>query len=41
MIYASSKDELKKRLVGIATEVQVNDKSGFDMKDVVDRVIKV
>ena len=41
MIYASSKDELKKRLVGIATEVQANDKSGFDMKDVVDRVIKV
>uniref|UniRef100_A0A7S0MAT1 ADF-H domain-containing protein n=1 Tax=Cryptomonas curvata TaxID=233186 RepID=A0A7S0MAT1_9CRYP len=41
MIYASSKDELKKRLVGIATEVQANDKSGFDMKDVVDRVVKV
>ncbi len=41
MIYASSKDELKKRLVGIATEVQANEKSGFDMKDVVDRVIKV
>ncbi len=32
MIYASSMDELKKRLVGIATEVQANDKSGFDMK---------
>ena len=41
MIYASSKDELKKRLVGIATEVQANDKSGFDMKEVVDRVVKV
>jgi hypothetical protein len=41
MIYASSKDELKKRLVGIATEVQANDKSGFDMKEVVERVVKV
>jgi len=41
MIYAASKDELKKRLVGIATEVQANDMSGFDIKDVVDRVSKV
>ena len=41
MIYASSKDELKKRLVGIATEVQANDMSGFDMRDVVERVSKV
>ena len=41
MIYASSKDELKKRLVGVATEVQANDKAGFDMKDVVERVSKV
>ncbi len=41
MIYASSKDELKKRLVGVATEVQANDKAGFDMRDVVERVSKV
>jgi hypothetical protein len=41
MIYASSKDELKKRLVGVATEVQANDMSGFDLADVVERISKV
>lgn len=38
MIYASSKDELKKRLVGVATEVQASDKSDLEYSEVVDRI---
>jgi hypothetical protein len=38
---ASSKEELKKRLIGIATEVQANDKSGYDKKEVVERGVYV
>jgi len=34
MIYASSKDELKKRLVGVATEVQASDKSEMEYSEV-------
>jgi len=34
MIYASSKDELKKRLVGVATEVQASDKSDLEYSEV-------
>ena len=34
MIYASSKDELKKRLVGIATEVQGSDKADVEIGQV-------
>ena len=41
MIYASSKDELKKRLVGVATEVQGSDKSDVDINVVVERVNRV
>uniref|UniRef100_A0A6U2E5J5 ADF-H domain-containing protein n=2 Tax=Hemiselmis andersenii TaxID=464988 RepID=A0A6U2E5J5_HEMAN len=41
MIYASSKDELKKRLVGVATEVQGSDKGDIEMTAVVERVNRV
>mmetsp|Transcript_41178 Transcript_41178/g.84241 ORF Transcript_41178/g.84241 Transcript_41178/m.84241 type:complete len:112 (-) Transcript_41178:2084-2419(-) len=40
MIYASSKDELKKRLVGVACEVQANDRGELEYKEVVDKIIK-
>ncbi len=41
MIYASSKDELKKRLVGVATEVQASDAGDVEINAVVERVNRV
>mmetsp|Transcript_29133 Transcript_29133/g.73834 ORF Transcript_29133/g.73834 Transcript_29133/m.73834 type:complete len:140 (-) Transcript_29133:98-517(-) len=41
MVYASSKDELKKRLVGVATEVQGSDKGDVELTVVVERVNRV
>lgn len=41
MIYASSKDELKKRLVGYAVEVQAADSGDLDMEVVVEKINRV
>eukprot|EP00285_Hemiselmis_virescens_P016942 CAMPEP_0173377646 /NCGR_PEP_ID=MMETSP1356-20130122/910_1 /TAXON_ID=77927 ORGANISM="Hemiselmis virescens, Strain PCC157" /NCGR_SAMPLE_ID=MMETSP1356 /ASSEMBLY_ACC=CAM_ASM_000847 /LENGTH=128 /DNA_ID=CAMNT_0014330463 /DNA_START=68 /DNA_END=454 /DNA_ORIENTATION=- len=41
MIYASSKDELKKRLVGVATEVQGSDQGDVELNAVIERVNRV
>ncbi|EKX37730.1 hypothetical protein GUITHDRAFT_140898 [Guillardia theta CCMP2712] len=41
MIFASSKDELKKRLVGIACEVQGSDAGDVALETVVDRLQQI
>jgi len=41
MIYASSKDELKKRLVGIACEIQGSDQGDIEYDEVVKNIIRL
>jgi cofilin len=41
MIYASSKDELKKRLVGIACEIQGSDTGDVEYDEVVKNIIRL
>jgi len=38
MLYASSKDSLKKKLLGIATEIQATDMAEVSKEAVLDRV---
>eukprot|EP01136_Pigoraptor_vietnamica_P008316 Opistho-1_new@43474 len=38
MLYASSKDAIRKKLVGIATEIQATDASEIDFEEVLDKV---
>lgn len=40
MIYASSKDSLKRALNGIAVEFQANDQDDLEWKSVLDKVSK-
>jgi len=39
MIYASSKDALKKKLVGINHEIQATDQSELNQKDVTEKIL--
>jgi len=41
MIYASSKEELKKRLVGLACEIQGSDQGDVEFQEVVNHIIRV
>eukprot|EP00293_Proteomonas_sulcata_P000437 CAMPEP_0184328406 /NCGR_PEP_ID=MMETSP1049-20130417/143604_1 /TAXON_ID=77928 /ORGANISM="Proteomonas sulcata, Strain CCMP704" /LENGTH=220 /DNA_ID=CAMNT_0026650713 /DNA_START=243 /DNA_END=905 /DNA_ORIENTATION=+ len=41
MIFASSKDELKKRLVGVACEVQAADAGDLEYPSVVEKILRV
>jgi len=41
MIFASSKDELKKRLVGVACEIQGSDAGDVALETVVDRLQQI
>ena len=40
MIYASSKGDLRKKLVGIGTEIQATDSSEIDFATVLDKVTR-
>ena len=40
MVYASSKDALKRALNGVATEFQANDQDDIEWKSVLDKVSK-
>jgi len=39
MVYASSKDALKKKLVGISNEVQATDHSDLNVKDITAKIL--
>merc|ERR1711975_155013 len=41
MLYASTKDALKKKLVGIGTEIQATDLSEIDYQTVFDKVVRI
>ena len=40
MLYAASKDAIKKALVGIATEIQATEPSELNVKDLEDKLIQ-